>query len=94
MRSVELRIACYPFSKNPFFPFNSPCLESRSRLNNNVNCDVPAIGRAILHRSLRAYQELAFDLRVIVDQKLDGFLVLTASDLKGKSGISNRGDFP
>src|SRR5690242_3501628 len=41
---VELRNACYSFSKNPFFSFNSPCLESRSRLDNDVNCDVLAVG--------------------------------------------------
>jgi hypothetical protein len=94
MRPVELRIACYRFSKNPFFSFNSPSLETRSRLDKDVNCDVPAICGAILHSGLGANLELAFHLRVIVNEKLNGFSFLTIGDLKGEGGVPDGSDFP
>jgi hypothetical protein len=90
----ELRIACCLFSKYQFFPFNSPSLESRSRLYDHVNRDVPAIGRAIFHSGLRANLELAFHLGVIINQKLYRFLFLTVGDLEGKGGVPNRSNFP
>jgi len=90
---VELRNACYSFSKNPFFSFNSPCLESRSSLDNDANCDVSAIRGAILHCGLGANLEFAFHFSVIVHQEFHSLSFLTLGDLEGKSRVANRRDF-
>src|SRR5256884_8181100 len=75
-------------------PLSSPIFQATGGRDDNVHCDVLAIGGAIFDRGVRTDFELAFHLGVAVNQEFDGLAFLTLGDLQCKGCIADRRYFP